>query len=312
MAIVTVSQAAELMNQGQVVAVPTETVYGLAAKISDESALKKVFTTKERPLFDPLIVHVMDENQAKGLALKWPSEIAALVAKFWPGPLTVVVPKKNVSDLITSGLETVGLRSPSHPLARKLLELAGPFAAPSANRFGRTSPTRSEHVLSEFSGSVNVVEGGECAVGLESTVVRWNGERRQLEVLRPGVISQQQLLDVVSEINPRAAVVRAQSQASPGNLEHHYQPRLPLVLADGPANAQARQAIAARFRIQPMEVYDLDLSVEAPLAARELYSRLHDLGKKTVGAIVFWRGANWPTPEWEALRDRLERAEFKA
>ena len=196
MSLISIGQAVQLLRANNVVAVPTETVYGLAARISSPQALEKIFTTKERPLFDPLIVHVRDIAQARGLTQEWPAIIDHLAQTFWPGPLTVVVAKNSlVNPLITAGLDTVGLRAPAHPITQQILiDLNEPFAAPSANRFGRTSPTRAEHVEKEFSGQVAVVGGGPCQVGVESTVVRLQtGKQMKLEILRPGQISAEQI-----------------------------------------------------------------------------------------------------------------------
>lgn len=304
-----VKKAADKLLAGEVVAIPTETVYGLAAIVSSETALKKIFTVKQRPLFDPLIVHVLDSDQARTLAAQWPKEIAALTEAFWPGPLTVVVPKNaKVSSLISAGLETVGLRAPNHELARQVIQLTGPLAAPSANRFGRTSPTRADHVRVEFSNQVPVLDGGPCQVGVESAVVRWNEERQHLELLRPGSIDQTAIGAILKKVNSRASIVRISSQASPGHTEHHYQPRLPLVIAQGPASEPARAQIAQILNLTSQTLFDLILSREPTLAARELYHRLHELSQNPQGAIIYWQGSEWQDPRWEALRDRLERA----
>lgn len=304
-----VKQAAEKLLMGDVVAIPTETVYGLAAIIGSAPALKKIFTTKQRPLFDPLIVHVLDGLQARELAQEWPREIEALTKTFWPGPLTVVVPKAvTINPLISAGLDTVGLRAPAHPLTRELIQLTGPLAAPSANRFGRTSPTRAEHVTTEFEGAVAVIDGGPCMVGVESTVVRWDSNSNCLEILRPGGVSREQLVLELKKVNPKASVVRATSQASPGHLDQHYQPRLPLILATGPATAQMRTDLANRFGLKVDDLFELQLSPQPELAARELYHRLHELGRAPSGAIIYWRGPEWSSPSWDAIRDRLERA----
>jgi L-threonylcarbamoyladenylate synthase len=167
-----ISVAVEKLINGEVVGIPTETVYGLGAVISKSDAIKKIFTTKERPFFDPLIVHVSGVEQAKELSLDWSAAADILAQEFWPGPLTLVLPKKNVSDLITSGLQTVGVRCPDHKIALEIIEKVGePIAAPSANRFGKTSPTCKKHVLEEFNDAVFVVDGGDCSVGIESTII---------------------------------------------------------------------------------------------------------------------------------------------
>ncbi|MGE0762367.1 MAG: L-threonylcarbamoyladenylate synthase [Bdellovibrionales bacterium] len=303
-------QAVQLLRDDQVVALPTETVYGLAARISSPLALKRIFTTKERPLFDPLIVHVQDIHQARQYAAEWPAPLDLLAKTFWPGPLTLVVPKNSkVDPLITAGLDTVGLRAPAHPLAQQILvHLKEPFAAPSANRFGRTSPSRSEHVRHEFNDQVPVVDGGPCKVGVESTVVRLTTPTR-LEVLRPGSVSEQHLAATLKKDFPQIQITRAVSQASPGHLEQHYQPRLPLVIVHGPDDEKSRLTLKQQYQLASSDlIYKLNLSAEAPVAARELYHQLHLLSQNPQGLIVYWAGHEWQAPEWAAVVDRLTRA----
>lgn len=311
MSLVDVKRAIELLKQNQVVAVPTETVYGLAGRISSEEALKSIFTTKERPFFDPLIVHVLDIDQAKQLASRWPKVFQILATKFWPGPLTLVTAKnETVNPLITSGLDTVGLRAPSHPVAREILtNLGEPFAAPSANRFGKTSPTRAEHVEREFNGRVAVIDGGPSDVGIESTVVRLKEDPAlELEILRPGAITAQQLEDALRDEFPGIKLSRKVSGASPGHLEAHYQPELPLLLAPGPSSPQATKEIADQYGVSEDQIYTLNLAKDARLAARQLYHELHQFNAQPKGLIVFWKGAEWNSPDWAGLVDRLERA----
>lgn len=290
MSLVTPERAITLLQEGAVVAVPTETVYGLAGRIDDERALRQIFAIKKRPFFDPLIVHVADVAAARDLAREWPPIYEELARRFWPGPLTLVAPKRpHVSDLITSGLDSVGLRCPRHPVALAILNGLGvPFAAPSANLFGRTSPTRAADVLAEL--SVPVVDGGDSEVGVESTVVKWDGSR--LHLLRPGLITRERLREVGVE------VVRTQSQASPGHLEVHYQPRNPVVLVEG-------DTPFARAELGP--VFELRLPSEPALAARVLYSEFRRLSEEP-GAILVRRVTSQTGEEWEVIWDRIERA----
>ncbi len=309
MPIVSPKEAIQILLRDQVVAVPTETVYGLAARISSHPALQQIFTTKERPLFDPLIVHAQDLRQARGLASDWPAVIDRLARKFWPGPLTLVVPKnKQVDPLITAGLETVGLRVPSHPVALEILKgLQEPFAAPSANRFGRTSPTRVEHVLSEFADQIPVVDGGPCEVGLESTVLRLTTSET-LEILRPGAITSEQIRLALDPDFLHIRISRATSNASPGHLEQHYRPRLPLVIVHKSPSAGLRLDLAQRQGIRPEEIFDLRLARDPRLAAREMYHRMLTLSQNPQGCIVYWAGEEWNDPAWAAIVDRLSRA----
>ncbi len=311
MAIVTVKEAIRRLKNNQVVGIPTETVYGLAGRISSPDALRLIFTTKERPLFDPLIVHVADIEQAKTMVKSWPKAVGLLAEKFWPGPLTFVLPKSHkIDSLITSGLPTVGIRAPAHPIALEILrELGEPIAAPSANKFGQTSPTRAEHVLSEFNEHVAVVDGGPCEVGIESTVVRWKeGAPPTLEILRPGGVSRDQLFEAIKELGEPVNIEVVKSKASPGNLDHHYQPALPMVLVRGKPSKEMHLEAARAIGVATEKLWEMKLPDDARLAARELYQQLHTLSNRREGGIVFWTPDPWESPEWEALRDRITRA----
>ena len=223
------SRAVELLRQGQVVGLPTETVYGLAGDGLNPAALARIFEVKQRPLFDPLILHLADQAAAFALGEKIPSAAHELAERFWPGPLTIVVRKKDkVPDLATSGLPNVALRVPSHPVAQALLRaFGGPLAAPSANRFGRISPTDAQAVRTELGDAVPLIlDGGPCAVGLESTVIFLSEDQPVL--LRAGGIPLEEIEAVVGPVQ-HAAPVEDRPQA-PGQLKHHYAPRKPLRL----------------------------------------------------------------------------------
>ncbi len=181
--------AIDILKNGGVVAMPTETVYGLAGDVEQETAIKKIFSTKERPFFDPLIVHISSIEQAKKLTTQWDETCEKLAESFWPGPLTLILPKSDlVNPLITSGLNSVGLRWPNHALAMELISNFNlGLAAPSANKFKKTSPTSKEHVEAEFGNNVFVLDGGKCEVGIESTVAGVFKDR--IEIYRPGMIS---------------------------------------------------------------------------------------------------------------------------
>jgi L-threonylcarbamoyladenylate synthase len=241
MALVTVAEAAAILARGGLVGMPTETVYGLAADALDPAAVARVFAAKGRPAFDPLIVHVADVAQAEQVAELSP-RARRLAAACWPGPLTLLLPRRAcVPDLVTSGLPTVGVRIPDHPLALALIRAAGrPLAAPSANPFGGLSPTTAQAVVDGLGGHIDgVVDGGPCRVGVESTVLR--PDPLPL-ILRPGGLSRERLAALLGEpvaVADRPARQEALPQAAPGMLASHYAPRAPLILRDGPWPADA-------------------------------------------------------------------------
>lgn len=221
--IVSAQKAAELIRAGHVVAIPTETVYGLAADASNVLALSKIFELKQRPADNPLIVHVAGASLVAGFSDIKADDIYRLIEKFWPGPLTLVLPKKpTVLDIITAGLDTVAIRMPDHPKALLVIEQAGPVAAPSANRSGRPSPTRPKHVTEDFGTDLPIVDGGDCAVGLESTVLDMSGETPT--ILRPGKITADEIEDVLGSLVNLSPSNRRQSSRSPGTRYSHYRP----------------------------------------------------------------------------------------
>ncbi len=309
MSLVSVAQATDLLDQGEVVALPTETVYGLAGKINDESALKKIFSTKARPFFDPLIVHVKNLEQAKDYA-HWDKFSLKLAERFWPGPLTLVLPKKNnVSDFITHGGPTVALRQPHHPLFLQILnKLDSPLAAPSANKFGQTSPTSALHVEEEFNSLVSVVDGGECSAGIESTVVEYIQNENKLRILRPGVISPTEILSELKKWDKKIQVEVVRAENSPGNLKNHYQPQVPFFLLYGfhsssiPPNLIDQMSQTAG---NPIKLWTLDLSPE--IAARNLYKNLREFSRNQQPIYLVVQ-KNWGNDLWESLLDRLNKA----
>ncbi|NLM51707.1 MAG: threonylcarbamoyl-AMP synthase [Firmicutes bacterium] len=228
--------AAKLLRQGKLVAFPTETVYGLGANAWDKAAVEKIFFAKGRPADNPLIVHISQPEQLEALASPIPDAAWLLAEHFWPGPLTLVLPKKpQVPDVVTGGLATVAVRLPKHPVALALLEAADlPVAAPSANLSGRPSPTTAEHVLTDLAGRIDaVVDGGPCEVGLESTVLNLSGET--LQILRPGAVTAEEISEVLGE---KCAVAHWQEESgakppSPGLKYLHYAPQAPLYLLRG-------------------------------------------------------------------------------
>lgn len=243
-----IAAAAAEIARGGIVAFPTETVYGLGANAFDALAVARVFEMKARPHFDPLIVHIADERDLSRLVTHVPDAGRELIARFWPGPLTLVLPKcAEVPDLVTSGLPSVAVRMPAHPVARRLIEASGtPIAAPSANRFGRISPTTAAHVQEEFGDQLPwIVDAGACPVGVESTVVSLLDERRP-RLLRPGGITLEELQAVLGPVETSAETAAEVSQTSreaasrhdsqpavaPGMLASHYAPATPLWLVD--------------------------------------------------------------------------------
>jgi L-threonylcarbamoyladenylate synthase len=304
-----ISEAVKQLARGNLVALPTETVYGLAASIDHPDGILKIFETKERPFFDPLIVHIGRPEQLKDLVEEVPVAARILAEEFWPGPLTLVLKKSSrISDQISSGLDSVGVRLPNHSVTRRILrQLKIPVAAPSANRFGRTSPTEAHHVREEFPGhSFLIVEGGQSHRGIESTVVRPTPDR--IEILRPGPISDHEIRRVLLEKSLEIPVVFLESSASPGHTPHHYQPEIPLVWSPTPTlSADDLGGIARNLHLKSSTYKCLELPSEAHLAARLLYQELRRLSKEPIDFILFCPPARL-TGDWRAIFDRLQRA----
>jgi L-threonylcarbamoyladenylate synthase len=288
-------RAAGILRAGGLVAFPTETVYGLGGNALDEFAVKAIFAAKGRPAANPVIVHVADAGEASRVAAEWPEPAARLARAFWPGPLTLVVPKRPfVPDIVTAGGPTVALRCPDHAVAQALLRAVGlPLAAPSANRSTAISPTRAEHVLKGLDGRIDaILDAGPCRAGLESTVLDLTDGVR---VLRPGPITPAMLAEVVGPV----AIGPAGSGAakSPGLLAKHYSPRTPLELAASRADAEAIAGANGAI---------LELGTDPVPAAALLYARLHELDDGGYERIVVVRPPD--APEWAAIHDRLARA----
>jgi len=308
-----VEQAALILRQGGLVAFPTETVYGLGADASNPAALRKIFSAKGRPADHPLIVHVAKISDVRHWAADVPRAAWQLAETFWPGPMTLVLKRApHVHDLVSGGQDSIGLRVPSHPIARKLLSaFGGGIAAPSANRFGKLSPTTAEHVQRELGDAVDLVlDGGPCDVGIESTIIDLT--REPPAVLRPGHISAEQIAEVL------AAQLGENSLGRPrvsGSLASHYAPRLPLALVHAdqvedfvrqrPGTAIA--VLSRRGRPRDSKSALWQVAPESPASyARQLYAvlrRIDDSGCKMI--VVEDVPA---TPEWVAVRDRLVRA----
>lgn len=288
------SHALQILDQSGVVGIPTETVYGLAARIDRPLGIDRIFTTKERPDFDPLIVHVASIEQAKACTTKWGRLAQTLAENFWPGPLTMVLPKASfISSKITSGLESVGLRCPNHPITLKLIAFAGPVAAPSANRFGKTSPTTKDHVLSEFDHKVFTLDGGPCQVGIESTVVGVFDDH--LEVYRLGMLTASMLKEVVD-----VPVLVKESPVSPGALKHHYMPDVPMYVIE------ENQVLPGS--LSKLKMNKIILSDDAAVAARELYQKMREACKPGIEALLLVRKESQKSEGWDAIWNRVSKA----
>ncbi len=283
-----------LLKEEQVVAIPTETVYGLAGRIDSEIALRKIFEIKQRPLFDPLIVHVASIEQAKTLTSNWNELAQKLAENFWPGPLTMVLPKSDsVNPLITSGLNRVGIRCPNHPIALEILrKLNIPLAAPSANKFKMTSPTRPGHVIDEFDAQVEVVDGGESEVGIESTVI--GIFENEVCIYRPGMITKEMLQVCLGE---SVKVHEQTSPVAPGQMEDHYQPKSPFYLIE-----EGQEA--------PTGAFEIKLGDKPEIAARQLYSKLRE-GSEKSPILFICLTKHFYNPGWAAILDRIIKASSK-
>ena len=336
-----IGRAAEVLRAGGLVAFPTETVYGLGANALDHAAIAKIFAAKGRPSTNPLIVHVADAAAISVLVTEW-TEIAQLLAeRFMPGPLTLVLPRRDiVPDIVTGGGATVAVRVPAHPIAQALLRAAGiPIAAPSANRSMQLSPTRAEHVLHDLNGRIDLIlDGGLTMGGLESTVLDLTTSPPTL--LRPGLISPAAIESVIGPIRRDSEEARTLSDRisdaplhSPGMMERHYAPRAPLEIVTGSAGKRLHQLLAAGDRIgwlTFMEPENVDVvcialledghalaaltpvimpQLAAGYAAR-LYDVLHDLDSAGVTRIVVELPPD--SEDWLAVHDRLHRASHPA
>ena len=289
-----IDEAGRLIRAGELVAFPTETVYGLGANALDAGAIEKIYAAKGRPATSPLIVHVCSIDMARLLVREWPERAETLARKFWPGPLTLVLPKKpHVPDRLTAGLDTVGVRMPAHPIALALIRGSGvPIAAPSANPFTRVSPTTAQHVRQALGDRVAMVlDGGPSKVGIESTVLSLAGPDAVL--LRPGMISRAEIEDVIGPVQVLAGVAEG-GHASPGLHPRHYSPTTPLILVERGQALPPGRGICIEMPDNPREY------------AAALYDRLHEADSQGYDWIAIEEPPS--TPEWAAIRDRLQRA----
>ena len=298
-----IQKAAEIIRAGGLVVFPTETVYGLGANALDAAAVRRIYALKGRPATSPLIVHIGSIDQAREYAAEWPEDAERLARAYWPGPLTLVVPKKaTIPDEVTAGLGTVGLRMPRHPVALELLRAAGvPIAAPSANRFTQLSPTTAQHVREAFGDETPfLLDGGPCEVGLESTVIAVTSNG--LEVLRPGMALVDEAVAVTEDGTD------ADAHRAPGQHRRHYSPRTRVLLVSHghlPPHGRGAYLWITRAVSAP---HTVQMPADPEVYAAQLYSRLHELDRDGMD----WIAVEFPpdTPEWAAIRDRLTRAAY--
>jgi len=294
-----IDRTVEILRRGGVVAFPTETVYGLGADATNARAVERVFQIKGRPSTNPLICHVADAGIARRYARVWPVAAQQIADAFWPGPVTIVLPKSEaIVPTVTAGLDTVGLRAPNHPLALELLRaFDGPVAGPSANKSNHVSPTTAGHVRDELGDDVDLIlDGGPCSVGIESTVLSLAGDVPR--ILRPGAITREMIESVMGmTVEETGAVAHTmEPQSSPGQFEKHYAPRTPA------------------YCFEPRERHQIDLTDAAiieptldPQAyARQFYARLRLLDAQQLRAIYIELPPD--VPQWHAVRDRILRA----
>ena len=309
-----VSEAARLLKAGEVVAIPTETVYGLAGNAFEPKALAKIFAAKERPTFDPLIVYIADIAQLTDIAREIPDSAYRLAEAYWPGPMTMILPKKEcIPDLCTSGLDTVAVRFPNHPVAQQVIKESGlPLAAPSANLFKHVSPTTAEHVAAQLADRIaGIVDGGPCSVGVESSIISLAGSPT---VLRPGAITPEMFAKVLGSVDVKESTSKpGQPMAAPGQCDTHYRPQVPLYFGEIPAGYKLpANTVRIAFGMQPGPIpatVNLSETGDMAEATANLYAFMHDLDKPENALILVD-----PIPNvgvGMALNDRLKRASVK-
>ena len=309
-----ISKAIELLNKEDVVAIPTETVYGLAGNIYSEKAIRKIFQVKQRPLFNPLIVHIPSIDHLEKIVREFPVKAQKLAEAFWPGSLTLILPKRlNIPEIVTGGKDTVGVRIPNHPVTLSLLkQLSFPLAAPSANPYNRISPTSSDHVKAYFENTLSMVlEGGECKNGIESTIIGF--ENNEAILYRLGGISVEDIEKIIGKIQ-----IRNKSDTTPnapGMLAKHYAPKTKMFLLDDLdkfiENNKSKKIGILKFKenlntasVEHIEI--LSKSGDLKEAASKLYSTLHKLDSLNLDLIVAERFPD--VGLGKSINDRLERA----
>ena len=309
-----VSEAARLLKEGEVVAIPTETVYGLAGNAFEPKALAKIFAAKERPTFDPLIVHIADIAQLTDIAKDIPDSAYKLAEAYWPGPMTIILPKKDcIPDLCTSALPSVAVRFPSHPIAQAIIRESGlPLAAPSANLFKHVSPTTAEHVAAQLADRIaGIVDGGPCSVGVESSIISLVGEPT---VMRPGAITPEMFKAILGEVKIKESTSKpGQPMLAPGQCDTHYRPQVPLYYGEVPAGyTLPKHTVRIAFGTQTGPIpatVNLSATGDMVEATSKLYAFMHDLDKSEYDLILVDPIPN--TGVGMALNDRLKRASIK-
>jgi L-threonylcarbamoyladenylate synthase len=308
-----ITEAAAIITRGGLVAFPTETVYGLGANAMSGTAVAGIFNAKGRPSYNPLIVHAADVTGASRCVTSWPEAARVLAKCFWPGPLTLVLPKApDIPDIVTAGLPTVGVRVPNHPVALALLRAAKvPIAAPSANRSMHVSPTMGDHVAASLGGAPDLIlDAGPVSVGIESTVLDLSADVPT--VLRPGMISVEDLRQVIGRVEVASAhVPDGTARPSPGMMDRHYSPEARVVLATATALTDAARSghkvvVLARTEIHEPSLIVWPMPETAPEYARLLYGMLHRADAEGFDTVVVEDVP--PGPAWDGVRDRLRRA----
>jgi L-threonylcarbamoyladenylate synthase len=316
-----VLRAAELLRAGEVVVLPTETVYGLAANALNPAAVQRIYEIKGRPSHNPIIIHVASRGMARDCTPVWPLTADKLADAFWPGPLTMVLPKQaGLPDIVTAGGDTVGIRWPSHPFIQEVIKACGfPLAAPSANLSNQLSPTNAAHVARQLAGKVPlIVDGGQAQVGIESTVIDLTSNPPR--VLRPGMIHAESLMAVTGQLAEQNASTHDAVLRSPGMLRKHYSPKAPMLVREWAntdellASLRAAQADLRRVHVIahtciPLTESLTNVSViphDAEAFARAIYGELHRCDEENASLIVI--EAVPQLPEWQGIADRLQRA----
>lgn len=293
------ADAGEAIRRGELIGMPTETVYGIAADAMNPEAVQRTFEAKGRPSDNPLIVHLADVSEVDRVAADFPLAAAVLAQRFWPGPLTLVLPKVDaVPDIVTAGLDSVAVRVPDHAVARALIEAAGtPLSAPSANPFMGLSPTRAEDIVASIAERLTMIlDGGPCEVGLESTVV--DVRHHPIRLLRPGRITKEELEETLE----REVLGRdEEAKRSPGLYPRHYAPRTPVRLVERLTANDAGITFHA-----PENPHQIQLPPDAATYGAALYATLHALDRQGLREIVIETPPK--NPEWEAIWDRLKKA----
>jgi len=311
-----IQKAVKLLTENQLVAIPTETVYGLAGNIFSEKAIKSIFSTKKRPFFNPLIVHIPSIDSLSDLVTHVPEKAKLLAAAFWPGSLTLVLKKSNkIPDLITAGKDTVAVRVPNHPITLALLKkLPFPLAAPSANPFGSISPTKPTHVENYFRNSIKMVlDGGSCANGIESTIIGFENE--EPVIYRLGALPLEEIEALVGAISIKNK--KEEKPDAPGMLARHYAPKTSTFLVDDVAaeieknTGKKMGVLVFKSSLNNENITEIILSKNGSLqeAASRLYSAMHDLDSKNLDLIIAERFSEFGLGK--SINDRLQRATFK-